>query len=137
MSFGLQLAAGRVGGLDIDLAALHGGREPASRDDALKVYAGLLLPGRNLDPVLARLGPMIHDPGLAKKVDAAAPQDDPLISMAGMDDDLFAGEEPRRERARGWKGVFSSQQVPRDLHPPTPVEQVVGVILGSPEFQRR
>ncbi len=133
MSFGLQLAAGRVGGLDIDLAALHGGREPASRDDALKVYAGLLLPGRNLDPVLARLGPMIHDPGLAKKVDAAAPQDDPLTGMAGMDGDSFADEE----RPRGWKRLYSAPRAPRDLHPPTPVEQVVGVILGSPEFQRR
>ena len=137
MNFGLQLAAGRVGGLDLDLAALNGGREPASRDEALKTYAGLLLPGRRLDPVLAQLGPMIHDPELAKKVDAAAPQDDPLAGMAGMDDDLLAGDEPRRERVRGWKGVFAAAPPPRDLHPPTPVEQVVGVILGSPEFQRR
>lgn len=143
MNFGLQLAAGRVGGLDIDLAALNGGREPASRDEALRSYAGLLLPGRKLDPVLAQLGPMVHDPGLAQKVDAAAPEDDPLAGLttiAGMDDDPFAPleeMEPPRERRRGWKGVFSAPPAPRDLHPPTPVEQVVGVILGSPEFQRR
>jgi uncharacterized protein (DUF1800 family) len=140
MSFGLQLAAGRIGGLDVDLAALQGGREPASRDEALKAYAGLLLPGRNLDPVLAQLGPMIHDPGLAQKVDAATPQDDPLTGMAGMDDDPLASldeKEPPRERRRGWKSVFASPPAPRDLHAPTPVEQVVGVILGSPEFQRR
>lgn len=140
MNFGLQLAAGRVGGLDIDLPALNGGREPASRDEALKVYAGLLLPGRNLDPVLAQLGPMIHDPELAKKVDAAVPRDDLLTSMEGFAEDPFAPleeKEPPRERRRGWKGMFSAPPAPRDLHPPTPVEQVVGVILGSPEFQRR
>jgi uncharacterized protein (DUF1800 family) len=133
MNFGLQLAAGRIGGVDLDLKALNGGREPASRDEALKVYAGLLLPGRNLDPVLAQLGPMIHDPGLAKKVEAAAPPDDPLTGVMDMDGDSFADEE----RPRGWKRLVSSPPVPRDLHPPTPVEQVVGVILGSPEFQRR
>jgi len=94
MNFGLQLAAGRIGGVDLDLADLNGRREPASRDEALQVYAGLLLPGRNLEPVLAQLGPMIHNPELAKKVDAGS-------------------------RA------------------PRPLEQVVGVILGSPEFQRR
>jgi uncharacterized protein (DUF1800 family) len=95
MSFGLQLAAGRVDGVGLDLPALAGNREPESREEALRVYAGLLLPGRSLDPVLKQLTPMVGDPDLAKTID------------------------------------------PRDLQPPTPVEQVVGVILGSPEFQRR
>jgi uncharacterized protein (DUF1800 family) len=90
MSFGLQLAAGRVRGVDFDLAALNGGREPGSRDEALKTYAARLLPGRDLEPALALLQPMANDPELAKKVEQS-----------------------------------------------TAVEQVVGVILGSPEFQRR
>ncbi len=137
MNFGLQLAAGRVGGVGLDLPELNGRREPESRDEALKVYAGLLLPGRSLQPVLAQLGPMIHDPELAKKVDAASPQDDPLSGLTGMDGDTLMDEEARGERPRGWKALFSSPSIPRDLHPPTAVEQVVGVILGSPEFQRR
>jgi uncharacterized protein (DUF1800 family) len=90
MNFGLQLAAGRVRGVDFDLAALNGGREPESRDEALKAYAARLLPGRDLEPALALLQPMVNDPDLAKKVEQS-----------------------------------------------TAVEQVVGVILGSPEFQRR
>ncbi|HYN21153.1 MAG TPA: DUF1800 domain-containing protein, partial [Thermoanaerobaculia bacterium] len=90
MNFGLQLAAGRVRGVDFDLAALNGGREPGSRDEALKTYAARLLPGRDLEPALALLQPMVNDPDLAKKVEQS-----------------------------------------------TAVEQVVGVILGSPEFQRR
>ncbi|MFL6292210.1 MAG: DUF1800 domain-containing protein, partial [Thermoanaerobaculia bacterium] len=85
MNFGLQLAAGRVRGVDFDL---NGGT--ASRDEALRVYAERLLPGRDLEPALALLQPMANDPGLPKKVEGA-----------------------------------------------TAVEQVVGVILGSPEFQRR
>jgi uncharacterized protein (DUF1800 family) len=88
MNFGLQLAAGRVRGVDFDLAALNGGREPADRQAALREYAGLLLPGRDLKPALALLEPTVADP--EKKVDRS-----------------------------------------------TAVEQVAGVILGSPEFQRR
>jgi hypothetical protein len=79
-----------VRGVELDLASLNGGREPAGRQAALRTYAGLLLPGRDLKPTLALLEPMLSDPDLAKKVEKA-----------------------------------------------TPVEQVVGVILGSPEFQRR
>ncbi len=84
MNFGLQLAAGRVRGVDFDLTALNrgnGGREPADRQAALRDYAALLLPGRDLKPALALM---------EMKVDRSAA-----------------------------------------------VEQVVGVILGSPEFQRR
>jgi uncharacterized protein (DUF1800 family) len=84
MNFGLQLASGRVDGVGLDLPALlpavQGRREPESREEALRVYAGLLLPGRNLEPALQQM---------AGKLDGAA------------------------------------------------VEEVVGVILGSPEFQRR
>jgi uncharacterized protein (DUF1800 family) len=137
MNFGLQLAAGRVGGIEMDLKTLNGGREPASRDEALQAYAGLLLPGRNLEPVLAQLGPMVHDPGLARKVDAVSPEEDPLTGLTDLDGDPLADEGSPKDRPRGWKAVFSSPPAPRDLHPPTPVEQVVGVILGSPEFQRR
>ncbi len=105
MNFGLQLAAGRVKGIEMDLPDLNGGREPESREDALKVYAGLLMPGRDLASALKLLGPMAADPDLVRKIDEAAP----------------SGEGAKL----------------KDRRPPTAVEQVVGVILGSPEFQRR
>jgi uncharacterized protein (DUF1800 family) len=83
MNFGLQLASGGVRGVRFDLAALAGGREPATREEAVAVYAPLLLPGRALDGVLATLKPAAGDAELSPRVEA------------------------------------------------------VGVILGSPEFQRR
>ncbi|HVR98257.1 MAG TPA: DUF1800 domain-containing protein [Thermoanaerobaculia bacterium] len=87
LNFGLQLAAGRVQGVDLDLSKLNGGREPDSREAALRTYAGLLMPGRDVEPSIKTLTPMANDPGLAEKA--------------------------------------------------KPLEQVVGAILGSPEFQRR
>lgn len=127
MNFGLQLAADRVDGIDLNLPALNGGREPESREEALRVYAALLMPGRDLASTLKLLGPMVADPKLAKKVDQAAPREtaNPEMGMATRSikvSDLLDDDAPRP---------------PVDRKPPSPLEQVVGVILGSPEFQRR
>jgi hypothetical protein len=113
MNFGLQLAAQRIAGVEIDLPGLHDGREPESREEALSIYAALLLPGRDLGTTLKLLTPMLADPVLVHRVDAAAPAAEPAAWM----------EEGRPSRRR--------------QHAPTPLEQVVGLILGSPEFQRR
>ncbi len=116
MNFGLQLASQRIAGVEIDLQGLHEGREPESRDEALGVYAALLLPGRDLGTTMKLLTPMLADPVLVHRVDAAAPGAAPAVLAALAEE----GPAPRRQQ-----------------HLPTPVEQVVGLILGSPEFQRR
>jgi hypothetical protein len=47
-----------------------------------------------------------------------------------MDDEeeMLFGDKPQKEERRAARANFPE---------PTPVEEVVGVILGSPEFQRR
>ena len=144
MNFGLQLAAGRVKGINLDLPALDGGREPESREAALKTYSALLMPGRDLSSTLKLLTPMVTDPNLAKKVDKASPKDSGRSGAAGGDADdelLAAGSEMgtakgvQAVKVRGKLG--DEPKEPIDRRPPTPLEQVVGVILGSPEFQRR
>lgn len=143
MNFGLQLAANRVKGVSLDLASLNAGREPpASREEALRAYAGLLMPGRDLSSTLKLLTPMVADPNLAKRVDQAAPRDTGKTAKKGdPDEDLLdakpemATRMPRTIKVRGRLG--EEPREPVDRHAPTPLEQVVGVILGSPEFQRR
>jgi uncharacterized protein (DUF1800 family) len=142
MNFGLQLAANRVKGVSVDLPALNAGHEPASREEALKTYAALLIPGRDLTATLKQLAPMVADPGLAKRVDQAAPKDAPKMAPKGdPNEDLLDGpsemamKTPRSVKVRGLLGDEPKQPV--DRRAPTPLEQVVGVILGSPEFQRR
>jgi uncharacterized protein (DUF1800 family) len=139
MNFGLQLAANRVKGVSLDLPALNGGHEPESREQALKTYAALLMPGRDLTATLKQLTPLVADPGLAKRVDQAAPKE--AAKKGDANEDLLGGGSemavrmPRAVKVRGMLGDEAQQPV--DKRPPTPLEQVVGVILGSPEFQRR
>jgi len=101
MNFGLALAAGRVAGVQIDLLALNNGHEPESAMAALTVYGRLLLPERDLAATEKRLTPLLADPGLAQKVNAAAGDGSAMVQDRGM------------------------------------LAQAVGIIIGSPEFQRR
>jgi uncharacterized protein (DUF1800 family) len=128
MNFGLNLATGRVAGVTLDLASLAGHREPESLEQALGTYAALLLPERDLSETLRRLEPMVRDPELGGRVErAAAEVPPPAVEMIEDDvddiDDVKISDRRRQERP------------PRGA--PDPIQQVVGVILGSPEFQRR
>lgn len=109
MNFGLSLAANGIAGVRIDLPELNQGREPESSDVALATYARLLMPERNLDETLRRLRPTLADPSVAGKIASAAgvPPSD-------------AGTQRSEAPAKGGELPF-----------------IVGMIVGSPEFQRR
>ncbi len=124
MNFGLQLATGRVGGVRFDLLALNHNREPESAEAALDTYARLVLPGRSLDETVRLLTPAMQEPAFAGKVDAAAPARQDARWEAEEEAELF-GDTPAP---------------PVAAPPPRPsvsLPYVVGLILGSPEFQRR
>lgn len=110
MNFGLALAAGRIPGIHFDLVALNNGHEPESAGAALVSYGRLLLPERNLDATVRRLTPMLSDPNLSQKVDAAS----------------------TGEQADGTDISGTTQEGAEGA-----VAQVVGIIIGSPEYQRR
>ncbi len=127
MNFGLALAAGEVHGVEVDLLSVNDFKEPASRLDALEAYVPLLLPERDPAATLALLEPMVLEPTLGKRVEQAAPE-------SAEQPDVFAGD----------MGLFGEEDLFTEVSPqpsrkiePTGLEQVVGVILGSPEFQRK
>ena len=124
MNFALELATGRIRGVRVDLEALNAGREPESLVGALDTYAALLLPERDLAETLARLEPMIADPEVTARLAEAAPEPVPGPASGSTMAEPFWARRVEIDRSR-------------NLPQPTPLAQVVGVILGSPEFQRR
>ena len=111
MNFGLALATGRIRGLSFDLAALNNNHEPESAQAALVTYCHLIMPERDLEPTIKRLTPMLTDPRLPEKINAA---DSQQANAAG--------------------GETAAMVAPLSA---ASLTQVVGVIIGSPEFQRR
>lgn len=109
MNFGLALATGRIPGLNFDLAVLNNNHEPESTQAALVTYCRLIMPERDLDQTIRRLTPMLSDPSLQQKVNTAA---------AGHDE------------------MAITESSPAAISPAT-TAQVVGIIIGSPEYQRR
>jgi len=149
MNFGLALASGRIPGVSIDLVALNNGHEPESAQAALVTYAKIILPERNLDATIKRLTPMLTDPVLAQKVDAASAKVGPAGQDRGevMDSVPRAGAAARRGEGMQGQGRGDIDKVyAKGYREPAMKEegtgnpmlaQVVGIIIGSPEFQRR
>lgn len=121
MNFGLALAGQRIPGVKINLSALNHHHEPESAEAALVIYGKLIMPERNLSETIKRLKPMLNDPSLSIKVaDAAektAPQQEPNMM----------GEQTTSVKPVA-KALVNNNAM---------LAQVVGVIIGSPEFQRK
>jgi uncharacterized protein (DUF1800 family) len=115
MNFGLALSSQRIPGVNIDLIALNGQHEPESSRQALATYSALMMPERNLSETIKRLSPLLNDPELISKVDAAdtqAPGDMKLDTRPGVNGMTSTGNKAM-------------------------LAKVVGMVIGSPEFQRR
>lgn len=147
MNFGLALASQRIPGVTFNLAALNNNHEPESSEAALNIYGKILMPERNLDETIKRLTPLINDPGLNKKIATAAgntpvPQaanndammgDNMMMSDAGKSKQKVAKENPGKKNAPN----MPMQQMMGYAGNNSMLSQVTGIIIGSPEFQRK
>ena len=156
MNFGLALASGRIPGVSIDLAALNEHHEPESAQAALVVYGRLIMPERDLDKTMKRLEPMLNDPNLQQKVDAATAKiggegqvvsrvgqaGDDDMAMSGNGQEMMNSDGPVRGKGKGKRNdarlVSQMERPVTDGGNANPMlAQVVGIIIGSPEYQRR
>ncbi|RKR83452.1 uncharacterized protein (DUF1800 family) [Mucilaginibacter gracilis] len=141
MNFGLALATQRIPGITFDLAALNNHHEPESAQSALLTYSKLIIPERNLDQTIKYLTPMVNDPELITKVDAAASKTTPTtqMNMAPSNDMMNADGTAKPKKAAGnlnrLSNVDYAMQNAKGNN--NMLSQVVGVIIGSPEYQRR
>jgi hypothetical protein len=134
MNFGLALASNRIPGVHVDLAALNNHHEPESTQAALVTYARLIMPERNMDATIKQLTPMLNDPNLMKKVDEAATKTTAApASNDAMGNDMMSTNAGQPLRLKGG-GNGQLRQLQGDN---TMLAQVVGVVVGSPEYQRR
>jgi hypothetical protein len=135
MNFGMAIAAQQIRGIRCDLLALNQQHEPESSADALQVYSQLLLPQRDLTNTIKRLTPMLTKPELANRLEKASgennKQKESDATKTDSEDDALADwlmDEPTGTNKRKDYGGVSTQAM---------LAQVVGIILGSPEFQRK
>lgn len=122
MNFGLAVASQRIPGIKADLLKLNNGHEPESAQQALLVYQKLMMPERDFDRSMKHLAILINDPQLQQKIESevirqGAASSNIEAEMAGKD------KTQKSAASKGEKGNVLSQ--------------VVGIIIGSPEFQRR
>lgn len=124
MNFGLAIAAQRIPGVTINLAALNNFHEPESAEAALLTYGKMMMPERNLNQTIERLKPMLNDAALTTKVARAVDKDTNATAKGIGKEDLMSQKE-------------GPQMVSKEKSNPAMLAQVVGVIIGSPEFQRK
>lgn len=146
MNFGLSIASQKNLGTKVDLLALNQGHEPESAEAALKLYCNILLPERNLNETIKRLTLLLNDPELQKKVTTAAEKHVVKDNYGTSDmntkvtsDNMQSMGEFQGEDVAGKKGKKQKELVAMNSNPmgKNMLSQVVGIIIGSPEFQRR
>ncbi len=136
MNFGLAFATGKIPGVTLDLLALNQHHEPESAEAALKIYSTILLPERNQEANIRRLTVLINDNKVGDKIDAAANSLSSANSETESDMMLSEKAEQKQEKA-----MLSKKNKPFNVSVlsgnNSTVAQVTGVIIGSPEFQRK
>jgi uncharacterized protein (DUF1800 family) len=145
MNFGLALAYKEIRGISFDLSALNQNREPESAEAALAVYSKILLPERDLAKTMERLQPIINDPSASDKIkEAAAAQPAQKDTDTMMDDDdmqmsdnakASKKQDKLKYKNKNNNNIETGNTTQYTEH--KMLAQVVGIIIGSPEYQRR
>ena len=142
MNFGLAFASEKIPGVKLNLVALNNNHEPESADAALVVYSKLLLPERNQEENIKRLTALVHDVNLEQKINEAATKAPVAVTVADMNgDDMMMNVDTQKKNKQNQKGALNKKNTPVTMvyakGNNSTVSQVAGIIIGSPEFQRK
>jgi uncharacterized protein (DUF1800 family) len=113
MNFGMAIAAQKIPGFKTNLLALNQNHEPESVEEALQIYTKLLLPVANQKENSERIMSIVRAQNIDQKI-ASATKD-----SGGMQD------------------MQKETMAQMNNTPLKSMAQVVGVIIGSPAFQRK
>ena len=148
MNFGLALAYKEIGGITFNLAELNQNREPESAEAALAVYSKILLPERDLTKTIERLQPIINYPSVSDKIKQAAEAQPVKKEDNGMieEDNMQMSDDTKSSKKQdklNYKNKNKNNNNNKEAGNTTQyrdnkmLAQVVGIIIGSPEYQRR
>lgn len=139
MNFGLALSSQRIHGVKVNLPALNKNREPESSEAALLIYSKIIMPERDLNETIARLSPLLNDPELIIKVEEAAAKNNAAQPAQTMMNEDAQMQDVRSDKTAGKPGSKNNALTMKPVAPGinSMLSQVVGIILGSPEFQRK
>ena len=135
MNFGLALASKKIPGITFDLAALNNNHEPESAEAALIVYSKMFMPGRALNETVNRLKPMLNAPDLEANVAKAAERNTvnkQTMNANNEDTTLMDAMDKKQAQAKALANAKLQKNATSNM-----LSQVVGVIIGSPEYQRK
>ena len=118
MNFGLDLANGKIPGIKFNFTELLNHKEPESADDAIEKYAFIFLPERDLQKTVKRLIPLVNDPNINEKIKEAT-KTSTEQEMKNVEIEKF---EDRKDKAGEHNKMLA---------------QAIGILIGSPEFQRK
>jgi len=137
MNFGLAFAGQKIPGVKMDLLALNSNHEPESADQALALYSKFLLPERDNAANIKRLSTLVRDENVVDKINQAAEKTNPTSSDEMMNIDMMDS----RVKKANEKAILGKKSrpftMPSNAGNNSMVAQVAGIIIGSPEFQRK
>ncbi|MFY7899288.1 MAG: DUF1800 domain-containing protein, partial [Chitinophagaceae bacterium] len=147
MNFGLAFATDKIPGVKQHLLKLNQNHEPESISDALTTYSKILLPERNHEKNIERLTKVLSEGNFAKKIEEAV-KNTPN-AYASNSDMLTTTDESMQVQTVSKKQVQKNEKAALSKKNNTVINvayatgnnsmigQVVGVIIGSPEFQKK
>jgi len=141
MNFGLAFATGKIPGISVNLLALNQNHEPESAEAALTTYSQLLLPERNQEENIKRLTAMLADQSVADKIEAASAKHPGDATMDETEAMSMNKNLNKKQQQKNDRNAMNRKDKPFTMAYQNGnnnmVSQVAGVIIGSPEFQRK
>lgn len=134
MNFGLSIASRQMRGIKTDLLSLNNFHEPESPSAALVTYGKLMMPERDLTGTIRRLTPLLTQPLLDKKIEDAADKSVVKSEPVAKNEDAMAEDIMKEDDSKEKMQVGNKKN---DTNTYNMLAQVVGIIIGSPEFQRK
>lgn len=143
MNFGLAFATQKIPGIHINWLELNHQHEPESAEQALYIYSDILLPERSSDKNISRLLPLVNYNQLENKITNAAEN---KVAAKVMEGDELDMENANSDHTFTWKQLqnnsannpkMDDQKKRYSMGSNPLIAQVAGIIIGSPEFQRK